>query len=216
MTVKSNVFTRIPKTPAGKEVFSFFMPARYKRLIEERTHNILKDYSSKVLDWNSVEGAKLDKPGYYEKTPFSADKQLYTYLRLWHTLGGSKGKVAPGEFAAYVEEAKGNDAEFPLSAPTTLSRPLRLLLRCAWNIASERSSGKATSEIRQDVTGIQAVFSYVGLSPYSDSMLDRFRPSAMKLIEEFAEFLGGHASVKTTGFAHEITIEMPMAMEKKN
>lgn len=216
MTHKSNIFTRIPKTAAGKEVFSFFMPARYKRLIEDRTYNILKDYSEKVFGWNRVEGAKIDRPEYYDKTPFSADKRLYTHLRMWHTFGMSKGKASLSEFKAYVEQAKNENADFPLSAPTTISEPLRLLVKCAWNLADERSSGTATSKVESpDGMNMQAVFNYTGISPYSDNALNMFRPSAMKLIEEFAEFLGGHVSVKSSGFIHEITVEMPMAPEKR-
>lgn len=215
MTFKPKFLTQLPKTKAMNEVHSFFMPGIHKRLLEARTYSVLKAYSEKVFEWNSIEGAKIDKPEFYDKTPFSADKRLYTYLRLWHTIGTPKGEATLAKFKEYVDEAKDGTADFPLSAPTAISRPLHLLLKCAWNLADERGSGTATNSVEADGMGMRAVFKYTGISPYSDNILNRFRPSPMKLIEEFADFLGGKATVESHGFIHSIIIEMPMAKEKK-
>ena len=55
---------------------------------------------------------------------------------------------------------------------------------------------------------------YKGAEPHDDNNLQALRPSSMKLIEQFAEFLGGKASVETTGSFHSIIIEMPVARER--
>ena len=146
MKIKSNIFTQLPKTPAGKEVYSFFLPKRYKLLMEKCMHDALDDYAAKVSKWNPEAGKVLDRPGIYDKTPFGADNQLYTDLRIWHSSVKPKGKVSFGEFSSYVDKAAANDekTDYHPTAPTGVSQPLRLLLKCAWNLAYERGAGNAT------------------------------------------------------------------------
>lgn len=214
MTVKSNIFMRVPKTPLGKEIYSFFWLGRHRRLLEKSVHDALVDYAAKVSKWNPAEGKTLDRPGIYDRTPFGADKQLYTELRLWYSKVKPKGKISSGEFSAYVNEAMDGKADYHLTAPTTVSQPLRLILKCAWNLANERGNGKATALVAEAELGkATAVFTYEGSADQHDNSPKDARPSAMKLIEQFAEFIGGKATVTNAGDIHRMAIEMPVENE---
>ncbi len=216
MTLKPKFWTELPKTPVGKGMYSFFFPARYSRLMENCLNDALVDYKAEVSKWNADEGNKLGSMEKYDAgNPFSAEKQLYRYLKTWQTQGKLEGGISFEEFSKYVAETSEGGALDGIFAPTSVSRPLRLLLKCALNIAEERENGKgAETKVEMlDSRSARVIFTYEGsATPYEDSLKDA-RPSCMKLIEQFAEFLGGKATVENWGDASSIIIEMPVKRE---
>ena len=219
MPLKPKFLTQLPKTDIGNEFQSFFFPKTHMRLVENHMKGILDRYAEKVGKWDAGKGAELGTPERYGNTPFDIDKWIYTYLRIWHSASKPKGNVSFGDFSYYLDRAKAKGGKDNLQTVRVddISQPMRLLLKCAWNLADERGMGTAKASAVK-VSGhnkAAAVFIYNGIAPHSDNMMGRFRPSAMEIIEQFADFLGGKATAESHGFIRTITIEMPIAREKK-